>query len=519
MLPLLTLAGSWLVPKVHSWDALTHLATTVLPVYIINSLALAIGVALGTLFLGVAAALLVSVVEFKGRRILEWLLVLPMAVPAYVLAYAYTDFFQYSGPFQHWLRVVLAKDGAMLPEIRSLGGAILIFSFALYPYVYLLTRTALQEQSPSVTETARLLGAGWLRRIGRITLPMAWPAITVGLVLVLMEVLADYGVVSYFALPTFTSGIYKAWLILDDPLLASQLASALVCFVFLLIFIEHYSRRKLRVISTRSMDRKPSPSHQIKGLPVLGVWVLGILPVLFGFFLPLGFMLRTLMQEGTVLPWSRFMGWSMHSLQFGISAALLATALGLFLTYRQRLYPSMLQQSTNQLIILGYALPGSIVVIGLMLPVIQLNQFSSLGVGYWMTTTSLGLLWAYLIRFTSVALQTVDAGYSRIAPSLDDASRALGVEGWTLFQKVHFPLLRRTLGTGILLVFVDVVKELPVTLILRPFDRDTLAVATYNLALDERLGEAALPALMLVFVGLLPVLLLNRTLKDPFDKV
>jgi iron(III) transport system permease protein len=368
-------------------------------------------------------------------------------------------------------------------------------------------------------EAARLLGAGLPRRITQVALPLARPAITAGLALALMETLADFGVSSYFGVQTFSAGIYKAWLVMDNRWAAAQLASVLLVLVAAVLWLEQAAQRRLRFVSNRTASRtSESQPLRLHGWPAALALLLCLMPVLLGFVLPLLIMLHALWQssQSQALPWQAFIGWTWNSLRLGALTAVLAVAAALLLAHSLRVQPSAWRRLQVQLVGLGYAVPGVVIVVGLLWPVAWLQaQWPQSQVGYWLTATSLGLVWAYLVRFIAVALQSVQTGYSRIANSTDETARLLGCAGWSLFQRVHWPLLKPASAAAVLLVWVDVMKELPATLVLRPFNSDTLAVVAYQLARDERLGEAALPSLALVLVGLLPVLLLSRSLQKP----
>jgi iron(III) transport system permease protein len=517
-LPVLALALSWVQFDAEALDVLRQMAQTVLPEYIATSLWLCLSVAAAVAVVGMATACAVTLFDFPGRRVFEWALLLPLAMPAYVVAYAYTDFLQFSGPLQGFLRETFGWRGRVFPEIRNTGGAVWVFAFTLYPYVYLLARTALSERATQLMEAARLLGAPLSRRIREVALPLARPAVAAGVALALMETLADFGVSSYFGIQTFTAGIYKAWLVMDHRMAAAQLATLLLLTVGLLLWLEHRAQRRMRFATARggrahSGEAQPT---RLRGRAMWGAWALCGLPVLFGFVLPVLFMLRPLIGGWEELPWRSFVQWSRNSLWLAGLAAALATLAALGLAFAQRRRPGWLTSGVNRVVGLGYAVPGAVIVVGLLLPVGWVQSVApQSSVGYWVTATALGIVWAYLVRFTAVALQSVQSGYARIPLSLDDSARMLGTTGAGLMVRVHWPLLRRSTWAAALLVFVDVMKELPATLVLRPFNSDTLAVVTYQLARDERLGEAALPALTLVLVGLLPVIWLSRTLRAP----
>ena len=528
-LPVLGVLGAWLAFDAAAWAVLVHQAQTVLAGYALQSLLLAGLVAIGVALLGGGAAAAVALFEFPGRRAFEWALLLPMAMPAYVLAYAYTDFLQFSGPLQTALRQATGAEGALWPDVRSLPGAVVLFVLCLYPYVYLLVRTALAERGVQMMEAARLLGAGLWRRIGAVALPLSRPALAAGVALALMETLADYGVGAYFGLATFSTGIYKAWLVMNDRIAAAQLASLLLLLVAGLLWAERRARRHLRFAASRGGN--PASSNEgravvLHGRLALLAWALCALPVAFGFALPLALLARLVWQEARHgdfgLPLARFAQWCLTSFELAAAAALLAAALALALAFALRVaasradrgWPTRLLAGAVRTVSLGYAVPGAVIAIGILLPVAAVQAlWPAAPLGTIVTGSVAGLLYAYLVRFSAVALQSLEAGYARLPASLDDSARMLGASRARLLLEVHAPLLRRSVLAAALLVFVDVMKELPATLVLRPFNSDTLAVVAYNLARDERLAEAALPSLAIVVVGLLPVLLLSRAMR------
>ena len=520
-LPVLGVLGAWLAADAAAWQVLLHQAQTVLPDYALQSALLAGGVAVGVMLLGSASAAAVTLFDFPGRRSFEWALLLPLAMPAYVLAYAWTDALQYSSPLQAGLRQALGTRAALWPDVRSLWGAVVLFVLCLYPYVYLLTRTALGERAVQLMEAARLLGAGPRRRITEVALPLARPAITAGVALALMETLADYGVGAYFGLTTFSTGIFKAWLVMNDGVAAAQLASVLLLVVALLLAAERAAQRRLRFAASRSgsaqaADARPLPLH---GGAAWAAWSLCALPVLLGFVLPVGWLAWMLWQEAhnaeLGLPLARFAEWAWSSFRLAGTAAVLAAALALALAFAMRRRSGALLNAAARVLSLGYAVPGAVVALGILLPVGWLQQrWPGLPIGATVTGTLLGVMYAYLARFSAVALQSVEAGYARVPLSIDETARMLGAGSWRLFVQLHAPLLRRSALAAALLVFVDVMKELPATLVLRPFGSDTLAVVAFNFARDERLGEAALPSLAIVAVGLIPVMMLSRALRS-----
>ncbi|MBK6569673.1 ABC transporter permease [Candidatus Aalborgicola defluviihabitans] len=519
MAPVLSVVSAWL-PMGEGADAamaiLREMASTVLPDYVGTTLLLCGLVTLGVALVGLSTAVAVTLFEFPGRRFWEWALLLPLAMPAYVVAYAYTDFLQFSGPLQTGLRSVFGLQGRVFPEIRNVLGAAWVFTFTLYPYVYLLARTALGERTVHLMEAARLMGAPLRRRLREVALPLARPAVAAGVALALMETLADFGVSSYFGIQTFTAGIYKAWLSMDNRIAAAQLATLLLILVALLLGLERRAQRRMRFAVTKGARAGSADAQAVRlqGHRVVAVWLLCLLPVVMGFVAPVLFMLKPLMAEWTQQPWPRFIEWTLNSVRLGAITAALAVGVALLLAFSARRSAHWTTRVATQLAGLGYAVPGAVVVVGLLLPVGWLQSWApDWQLGYWVTATVIGIVWAYLVRFCAVALQSLQSGYARLPLSLDDSARMLGASGAQTLARVHWPLLRRSVAAAALLVFVDVMKELPATLVLRPFNSDTLAVVAYQLARDERLGEAALPCLALVLVGLIPVILLNRTLR------
>ncbi len=518
--PVLGVLASWLALDAGAMAVLRHQAQTVLPAYAANSFWLVLIVGLGVAVVGGATAALVTLFDFPLRRSFEWALLLPLAMPAYVLAYAATDFLQFSGPLQSGLRALTGAQGALWPDVRSLGGAAVLFVLCLYPYVYVLTRTALSERGAQLMEVARLLGAGAGRRVREVALPLARPAIAAGVALALMETLADYGVTSYFGLQTFTTGIYKAWLVMNDHTAAAQLASLLLLVVAAVLWLERRAQRRLRFAVARQAAVSAGEARPLRlsGAPAVLALLACALPVLLGFVLPVAVLLRLLWQEtqGSALglPLARFAQWAWTSFKLAGLAAALAVAIALGLGFAIRTQTSRPLRWAARVVSLGYAVPGAVIAVGILLPVGWLQwRFPQLGASALMTGTLFGLVYAYLVRFSAVALQSVEAGYARVPASIDETARMLGTSRQRLFLRLHAPLLKRASLAALLLVFVDVMKELPATLVLRPFNSDTLAVVAYQLARDERLGEAALPSLAIVLVGLLPVMLLSRAMR------
>ncbi len=496
-----------------------HLSSTVLPEYIVNSLWLCLGVGLGVGSLGVTTAWLTAMHEFPGRRFFEWALVLPLAVPAYVMAYVYTDFLQFVGPVQTFLRETFGWEHGdyWFPDIRTLPGAMLMFVCVLYPYVYLLARTAFLERASGMLEAARTLGMGPWRAFFAVSLPLARPAIVAGVALALMETLADYGTVAYFAVNTFTTGIYRAWFSLGDRIAAAQLAAMLLAFVLFLLMAERVSRGRARYHDTTGRNR-PMAGARLRGLAAVLAVVGCALPLLLGFLIPAGLLLKMALTEGDAQFGERFLVLSRNSFVLAGATAAIGVLLALLLAYGARLSKSALATGLNRLVGLGYAVPGAVIAVGVLIPVTRLDNWLA---GQWeawfghnpgllLTGGIAALIYAYLVRFLAVALHTVESSLGKITPNMDDAARSLGLGQGETMRRVHVPMLRGSLLTAGLLVFVDVMKELPATLVMRPFNFDTLATQAYTLASDERLAEASTAALAIVVVGLLPLIALSR---------
>ncbi|MCK0508847.1 ABC transporter permease [Aromatoleum anaerobium] len=497
----------------------SHLASTVLPEFIRNTVVLCVGVGLGVSSIGITTAWLTTMLDFPGRRFFQWALVLPLAVPAYVMAYVYTDFLQFVGPVQSWLREAFGwRPGQYwFPDVRTPGGAVAMFMFVLYPYVYLLARTAFLERASGMLEAGRSLGLGPWGCFFRVSLPLARPAVIAGTALALMETLADFGTVAYFGVQTFTTGIYRAWFSLGDRIAAAQLSAALLAFVVLVLVLEHASRGRARFNNTSRQQAAPVP---IRLSPLVGLVaaLACFMPLLLGFLLPAGLLLDMAFSEGDAQFGSRFLHLARNSFVLASVTSVLAVVLAVVLAYAARLARSRLPQVLNRVVGLGYAVPGSVIAVGVLIPVTRLdNQLAAwwqdmFGVnpGLLLTGGIAALVYAYLTRFLAVALHTVDSSLGKITSSMDDASRCLGLGQFGTLRRVHVPILRGSLLTAGLLVFVDVMKELPATLVMRPFNFDTLATQAHTLASDERLTEASTAALTIVAVGLLPMFLISR---------
>ena len=511
---------AWIAVSVFAEDqgTLAHLAETVLPRYVGNTLALVLGVGSGVLIVGTSTAWLVTMCEFPGRRIFEWALIVPLAIPAYIIAYAYTDLLSHPGLVQSTLRDLTGwgPRDYWFPNIRSLGGATVMFVFVLYPYVYLLARSAFLEQSTCYAEVSRTLGRTAFQGFRQISLPLARPAIAGGVALALMETLADFGTVAHFGVDTFTTGIYRAWLSMDDLVAAGQLATMLLAVVLTVVVVERAERRRARFHNSRRV--RDLFRYRLSGARAWLATLACLAPVLLGFILPVAILLNLSYVDGHDLFTERYAVLIGNSLTLGLLAALAAVAPALVLAYAARISPGPLSRAAGRLANLGYAVPGSVIAIGILMPLATFDNAVSafmqatfgISTGLLLTGSVAALVFAYVVRFMAVALTTVEASLGKIPESLDAAARTLGASPFGTLRRIHVPLLSGGLMTAGLLVFVDVMKELPATLILRPFNYDTLAVQAYRLASDERLAQASTPSLVLVAAGLLPVIVLSR---------
>ncbi|CAG1003167.1 Putative 2-aminoethylphosphonate transport system permease protein PhnV [Burkholderiales bacterium] len=518
-LPVLSVVARGIAPGAGAtWS---HLADTVLARYVFNTAVLVVLVGAGVAFGGTLTGWALAQYRFPGSAFFEWALLLPLAMPAYVMAYAYTDLLQYAGPVQTALREAFgwSRGDYWFPDVRSLPGAATMFVFALYPYVYLLARTAFVERPAAFVEAARTLGMDRRRAFWRVELPLARPAIAGGIALALMETLADFGTVAYFAVDTFTTGIYRAWFSLGDRAAAAQLAAALLGFVLIAIALERASRGAARSIGVGRM-RAPSGDSR----PWLGGWrgatlaALCTVPLVVGFALPVALLARLVHAEPEVAVTARFVEWAWNSLRVAGVAAAISVIFAVLVAYAIRLAPGPLPRAAARVLALGYAVPGTVLAVGVLLPLGMLDgwiadamrRMTGLNPGLLLTGTTVALIYAYLVRYFAVAWNGIEPGFARITPAMDTAARSLGAGAGETFRRVHAPLLTRTAAAALLLVFVDVMKELPATLVLRPFNFDTLATQAYAFARDERLAEAALPSLAIVAVGLIPILALSR---------
>ena len=514
--PVVTVFSYLFAPRGEIW---AHLAETVLSRYIANSLLLALGVGIGVLLIGVPTAWLVTLCRFRGRAWFDWALLLPMAMPAYVVAYTYTGLFDYAGPIQSTLRLLFDLPGGMrwMPDIRSLPGAIVVLTLVLYPYVYLLARAAFLEQSACVLEVSRTLGCSPARSFWRVGLPLARPALVAGVALALMEALNDFGTVEYFGVETLATGIYRVWRGMGDAVAGAQIAALLLVLVFVLLWIERWSRGRRSFAHTTNRYR-PLPRYGLTGWREAAAILCCALPLLLGFVVPAGVLLSWAIANLDMWSADRFIVLVQHSFLMAGFAASLAVLLATILAYALRVQASTPTRIAVRIAGFGYAIPGPVLAVGILLPFAAIDHTvngwmkAAFGVspGLILSGTLVAVTFAYLVRFLTVSLNVVEASLGKITPSMDHAARSLGRTSFGTLGSVHLPIMRGSLLTAGIVVFVDVLKELPATLVLRPFNFDTLATMTYNLASDERLAEAAGPALAIVAVGIVPVYLMAR---------
>ena len=518
-MPVLVVLSSIFYQTPESRKVWTHLSSTVLPEYILNSFWLMVGVGIGVLTIGVGTAWLVTMCRFPGSRIFEWALLLPLAAPAYLLAYTYTEVLEFYGPVQGSLRALFGWESLQdywFPDVRSLGGAIAMLSLVLYPYVYLLSRVAFLEQSASTLEASRSLGCSPWRSFFTIALPLARPAIAAGTALALMETLNDFGTVQFFGVNTFTTGIYRTWLGMGQRVSAAQLASLLMLFIFVLVVLERFSRRQARYYQSNGRYQ-PLQRYELGRLRAFLAQMACFLPLALGLLVPAGVLLEMTLAHASETIDEEFWQLAGNSLFLATVSAAIAVLLATIMAYGVRLNPNFGMRLSVRVASMGYAIPGSVIAVGILIPMGQFDNWldrwmsNTFGIstGLLLSGTVVALILAYLVRFLAVSFNTIESSLAKIKPTLDDAARSLGRRPSNTLVEVHAPLMLGSLLTAGMLVFVDVMKELPATMVIRPFDFDTLAVRVHRYAADERLVEAAGPALAIILVGILPVILLS----------
>ena len=518
-LPLVTVLYYWFKPTTEIWD---HLASTVLKSYVINSLLLAGGVFLLSSVIGTSLAWVTSRYQFFGRRSVEWLSILPLAFPTYIIGFTYAGLLDYLGPIQTTIRQLFGfqtKSDYWFPDIMTLPGAIILMSFVLYPYVYLIVKPVFETQSHQLEYAARTLGCSRLKLFFKINLPLARPAIIAGASLALMEALNDFGTVSYFGIPTFTTGIYRTWFNLGDLSAAARLSSILVLFVFTIFFIEQQQRRHLyrSINDTQGVNQS---KNKLRGLTAIGTLIVCLMPFLLGFFVPALQLFSWAIQRLSVFNDPDFYFMILRSFGMAFTVALIITAIAFILRYSARILQNRSQiiETANRFSTLGYAIPGSVISVGILIPLAfidhRLNDLTQ-AIGGWsvgliLSGSLIALGFGYMVRFLVVGYNAIDAGFSNIANQLCQTSFSLGLSPLRTLFRVHLPLARGSIIAAVILIMVDILKELPATLILRPFNFDTLATRTYELAVEEQLPDASIYALAIVILGLAPILFLTK---------
>ncbi len=514
LVPILVIIGSVFNPDTQTWQ---HIVETLLGELLRNTFVLSVGVLVFTFVVGTGSAWLTAVCDFPGRAVFNWALILPLAVPTYVLAFVYIGLLDFSGPVQSHLRAHSPGPIRWFPDIRSAGGVILVLSLALYPYVYLLAHNAFQTQGKRLMEASQALGHRPAKAFFKIALPMARPWIASGLMLVLMETLADFGAVSIFNFDTLTTGIYKAWFGLFSLPAAGQLSSLLLALVFLIIIIEQQMRQRMQFHQVGSTSSKAG-RMRLKGWKKFAACGLLCTLLLIAFIIPCIQLLLWSIGALTVEIDSQYFGLLLRSLVLSTMAAALIVGIGLLMAYVQRQHPDPFTRWTIRLSTMGYALPGTVLAVGVVImvatadkPLVWLfNSVLGLEVNAVINNTILAVLFAYIVRFLTAGFNSINSSMLRITRSLDEAAGLMGITGMNLLRRVHAPILKNGLLTAAMLVFVDVMKEMPMTLMTRPFGWDTLAVKIFELTSEGEWERAALPSITLVLAGLIPLILLNR---------
>ncbi len=498
-LPLLRILASWFEPSSEIW---LHLYQTRLSSIVSNTLLLLFGVAIGVTLLGVALAWAVALCEFPGRKLLEWLLFLPFALPAYVLGFIYLGVFDFPGPVQTWLRDTFGWAGL---DIRAYGlTLVLVMTLVLYPYVYMLARTAFYAQNSALIESARLMGMNGWQVFWKVSLPLARPAIAAGAMLALMETLADFGTVTLYNYHTLTSAIFSVWENFRSLQVAAQLSTLLLVIAVLLIFIERFSRGRARYDSRHRISYRP---YKLTGIAGWSVTIIISLVVFLAFVLPLIQLLIWAWQAFAIEWDTRYFDWMSNSFTLAGVAALLTVSLAILLNaVRSHTQLSLASRLGLRFANLGYALPGSVLAVGIMLLIIEAGERIAPGYGIWLSSGVLALLLAYTVRFLAVAYGPIESHFDTITPSMIEAARSLGANQQQLIRRIYLPILKPGLVIAAFMVAVDVMKELPATYLLRPYGWDTLAIRVYELSSEGLYDQAALPALMLLALGLIALL-------------
>jgi iron(III) transport system permease protein len=492
-----------------------HLYEFVLTDYIISSGILVIGVSVLVLVLGTVTAWTVTTYNFKGKKVFEWALILPLAIPPYILAYTFTGLFDPFGDANNLFRSLFNfEDSVVLfPNVRNIYGAIVVFAFTLYPYVYLVSRSAFINQSKSMKEAARLLGLNQFQVFYRLALPLIRPAAIGGMMLVIMETLSDFGAVDHFAIQTFTTGIFRTWYGLYDLQTAMQLASLLLLTVGVFYMVERNSRGD-GIYTSNNSTFSPNEEINLKGIKSLVAFLVCFIPVFIGFILPILELGLWAYEVNLNFFNYKFIENSINTLTLSFITGLICAALALIINFSIRYKPGVLVSRFSALLSIGYAVPGLILAVGMVQLLVYFDNLVFSAFDIVLTGSLFGLVLAYVIKTYALANSSIESGYERISYSLDDSSKLLGSTGWNMLGNIHMPLLKTSILTSVLLVMSDVVKELPATLILRPFNFETLAVSTYIYASEERMLQAAAPAIAIVLIGLIPIVLLSKMIRS-----
>ena len=510
--PILIILSSVFADYSENWS---HIYEYVLGDYILNSLILVSGVSLIVMIIGSLTAWLVSNYQFFGKRFFEWGLILPLAIPPYILAYTFTGLFDSYGTMNEIARSLfnLQQNEMLFPNIRNIYGAIIVFSFTLYPYVYLICRTAFLNQSRSMFEVGRTLGLSQASIFLKLALPLVRPALIAGTMIVAMETLSDFGAVDHFAISTFTTGIFRTWYGMYDLTTAMQLASMLLIFITFCLVIERTSRKNANY-STIGSNFKPTQVTRLGSLGSFVCFFVCFIPIFIGFILPILEILNWSLRFNTSFFNKQFFSISLNTVLLSILSAILCTFIAMIINFSIRYKNSSVIKSINPFLNIGYAVPGLILAVGIVQLFVFLdNNILNSFEGYFLTGSLFGLIFAYIIKSYALANSTYEAGYQKISQTIDDSARVLKSTGLNLLFRVHFPILKTSFFTSILLVTSEVVKELPATLILRPFNFETLAVSTYIYASEERMVEAAAPATAIILIGLIPIFFISQMIR------
>ena len=511
-MPIVVVLSSISGPYSDNWQ---HLVDYVLLDYTSTSLCLVIGVAFLALLIGISTAWVVTNYNFIGRSTFEWALILPLSIPPYILAYTFTGLFDSYGDANNLIRKIfdLGETYTFFPNIRNIPGAIVVFAFTLYPYIYLVTRNSFLNQSRSLKEAGRLLGLSQLQVFYKIALPLARPAFIGGLMLVIMETLSDFGAVDHFSVQTFTTGIFRTWYGLYDLDTAMQLSSVLLFVIAIFYFIERRIRRDVKHTTNNSTFAR-STEVPIKGLRALVPFLICFSPIFIGFILPTTQLIIWVVETNTDLFNARFLKTSLNTIVLAMSSGLICACLALVLNFSVRLNTGNLLGRVKSFLSIGYALPGLILAVGIMKLFVYLDSQFNTVLEFTITGSLVGLLLAYIIKAYALANSALESGYTRISTSIDNSAQLLGSSGWRLLRKIHFPLMKASFLTAVLLVISEVVKELPATLILRPFNFETLAVTTYLYAAEERMFQAAGASIAIILIGLIPLIFLTKMIRS-----